>query len=378
MKMRGEGRIFNRKGSPYLWIAYYHRGKEIRESSGTADKNEAGKLLKQRLREIGAEVMGLKPFVGPKQDRILMKALFEILVDDYKIRGKANEDFYSHLKPVREFLDDMKAVNVTTEVVDRFIRDGLDKGLKPATLNRRTQYISQAFGLAMERKKIAMAPKVRHLEGDNVREGFLERHEFEAIAKHLPGDLQDFCRFAYLVGWRKKETQLLKWEDFDFTGGIIRLKRTTSKNGEPRRIALDGEILEIIKRRLAKREIITATGVQIIPFVFHRNGKQVNYFRKAWISACTKAGIPGKKIVGKGGKTRILPGKLFHDFRRTAVRNMVRAGVDEKIAMTISGHKTRSVFDRYNITSEDDLREAVKKTQRYVESLPTEIKNEAP
>lgn len=363
MKMRGEGRIFNRKGSPYLWIAYYHRGKEIRESSGTANENVAGKLLRQRLREIGAEVMGLKPFVGPKQDRILMKALFEILVDDYKIRGKANEDFYSHLKPVREFLDDMKAVNVTTEVVDRFIRDGLDAGLQPATMNRRTQYISQAFSLAMERKKIAMAPKVRHLEGDNVREGFLERHEFEAIVKHLPGDLQDFCRFAYLVGWRKKETRLLKWDDLDLTGGIIRLKRTTSKNGEPRRIALDGEILEIIERRLAMREIITATGVQIIPYVFHRNGKQVNYFRKAWISACKKAGHVGK---------------LFHDFRRTAVRNMVRAGVDEKIAMTISGHKTRSVFDRYNITSEDDLREAVQKTQRYIQSLPTEIKSEAP
>lgn len=125
-----------------------------------------------------------------------------------------------------------------------------------------------------------------------------------------------------------------------------------SKNGIGRVLAIEGELKDVIDRRWHARGILShGNTTQVSDLVFHRNGKRVGDFRKAWASAC---------------KTTLVGARLFHDLRRTAVRNMVRAGVPERVAMEVSGHRTRSVFDRYNIVSEADLRDAMKKTSEYV------------
>lgn len=160
-------------------------------------------------------------------------------------------------------------------------------------------------------------------------------------------------------------------------GDLLRLRGENSKNGEARTVTLSGDLADRMERRKPQRTIETKTGVFLSENVFHQKGAPVGDFRKAWATACVAAGL-GQFVCGRcnqavDGHTcetckseAGYAGRIFHDFRRTAVRNMVRAGVPERVAMTINGHKTRSVFDRYNIVNEADLREAMKRTQSYL------------
>jgi integrase len=221
----------------------------------------------------------------------------------------------------------------------------LEDGKKPATVNRETQLLGQAFRLAQERRLVQRIPHMRHLPERNARQGFFEQDEFENLVECLPEYLKDFARFAYLSGWRKGEIAQLQWSDVDRQARVIRLRPATSKTHEGRVLTLHGELWDLIERRWEVRGSI--------PWMFHRQGFQIADFKKSWRTACRKAGVPGK---------------LFHDLRRTAVRNMVRAGVPERVAMAVSGHKTRSIFDRYNIVNEDDLRDAMSKTETYLKN----------
>ena len=194
-------------------------------------------------------------------------------------------------------------------------------------------------------------PTVALLTERNARQGFFERGEFETVCAQLPTYLRDFARFAYLSGWRKSEVISLTWADVDREARIVRLRPDASKNGEGRTLALEGELWDLMERRRVAREYQTPAGSALSPRVFHLRGASVGDFRKAWATACDKAKVPGR---------------LFHDLRRTAVRNMVRAGVPQTVAMKISGHRTAAVFRRYDITTEGDIRDAMRRTQAHI------------
>ncbi len=147
----------------------------------------------------------------------------------------------------------------------------------------------------------------------------------------------------------KGEIQTLSWPDVDRGAGRIVLRRERSKNGEPRVLPLVCDLQAIIDGRWVAREYQAVDGTTALsPYVFHRDGRPVGDFRKAWESACEAAGVGGT---------------LFHDLRRSAVRNMDRAGVSQSVAMALSGHTTASVYRRYRIVDEDDLREALARMQ---------------
>lgn len=358
--MNGNGRIFRRPRSPYWWISYYRGGREYRESSHSIDNKEAGRFLKHRLREVGADRLGCKSFVGPSQERLRVTQLLDALEADYRLREvKAWPQFLSHLRPIRQAFGDRRALEISEEVVDCYVTDRRAAGKASATINRETGLLAQAFGLALRRKLLSSGPTFRRLsEAGNARQGFFSDGDFKAVVQFLPDYLQDFTRFAYLSAWRKGEIASLAWATVDREGRMIHLCPQDSKNGEGRSIPLEGQLWAIIERRWKARPVTNRRGqTYLAAQVFHLNGRPVGDFRQAWASAVKCAGLNGR---------------LFHDLRRSGIRNMIRGGTSEVVAMSISGHRTRSIFNRYDITSEKDLRDAIVKTETYLNSVPSE------
>ncbi len=190
-------------------------------------------------------------------------------------------------------------------------------------------------------------PEISMLKESAPRSGFFESEKFQAVLRYLPPYIKPIAMVGNELGWRLREILPLQWHQLNLTEGSLHLAPGTTKNSEGRVVYLSPDLLAALRAQHAMtRELERSSGV-IIPWVFHRKGgRQVHGVRKAWAKACRQAGVPGM---------------LFHDLRRTAVRNMVRAGVPERVVMQISGHKTRAIFERYNITSDGDLRDAAMK-----------------
>ncbi len=342
--MRGQGRIYRR--GRFFWIAYYHRGMQMRESTESERESDARKLLRERLRTAGTP-----HFVGPQAERLTFETLAELYLTDYRVNGKRSlRDAERNVRHLGDVFHDERALSITPDRIGRYTTARLAAGIKPASVNRELAALRRMFSLACKGGMLATRPHVAMLAEDNAREGFLEPSDFAAVQSHLPPYLADAAAFAYLSGWRKGEIRSLTWADVDLAGSVIRLRAANSKNKRPRTLVLRGELRAIIDRRTDARQLDCV-------HVFHRGGKPLGNFRKAWTAACQAAGVSGR---------------LFHDLRRSAVRNLVRAGTPERVAMAISGHKTRSIFDRYNIVSEDDLADAMERTHAYVEQARRE------
>ena len=193
---------------------------------------------------------------------------------------------------------------------------------------------------------------------NNVRKGFLEYAQFAALYEAIGEDIRPILTFAYYTGCRLGEVLSLKWSQVELGGRIVRLEPGETKNKEARHFVMVPDLY----LSLAAQKTIRDEKYPACPWVFFRyaTGKRIRDFRGAWATACDSAGL----VDAQGQPTRI-----FHDLRRTGVRNLVRSGVSETVAMRISGHKTRSVFDRYNITSDQDLVDAATKLAAYVDGM---------
>ncbi len=333
------------------WIKYYRHGKQYAESTHSDKLEVAKRMLKTREGEIAE---GKRP--GICFDRISFEDLLQDYVTDYKINGKKTVKKAERCeKFLLEDFKGMMAPEITTDVIKKYTEKRLSGGVNNATVNRELAAIKRAFNLGARctPPKVSMVPYVPMLKENNVRKGFIEHQEYLAIKKALPDYLKPVLSFGYFSGWRKSEILNLEWNHVNLRDGIVRLEPGETKNSEGRTLYMEPELWDLLKQLHKNRRMDCF-------LVFNLDGKKISDFRKAWETAC----IAAEK-----------PGLLFHDLRRSAIRNMVRAGVPERVAMMISGHKTRSVFDRYNIVSHDDLKEAAVKRQQFTAKQAEQLQN---
>jgi integrase len=295
------------------------------------------KLLGRRLGEIGRGRL-----VGPDVERTTFEDLAQMVFDDYRVNGRKSlsraERSVKHLKT---WFARARAVDITTDRVSAYIADRM-KVAKPATVRLELAALKRMFSLGARAGKVAYRPYLPSIEVRNTRSGFFEEDELRAVQGQLATHLRPLIEFLYATGWRVGEARRLTWRQVDFRAGTVRLEPGTTKNDEGRTFPF-GALPKLAALLRAQRDHTSALEHEqdrIVPWVFHRAGKPIRSPHAGWRSACKRAGMPGK---------------LIHDLRRTAVRNLERAGVARSVAMKLTGHKTESIYRRYAIVSESDL-----------------------
>lgn len=332
------GSVYCRKGVWY--IRFTVNGREYRETSKSTDQEVALAFLERRRGEVVE-----RRAVGPRIERTTFDDLVRLIKDDYAANErKSTDDMLGRVKWLRKTFGKVRPADVTHKMLKDYVADRRREGAKPATIRYELVIFGRMCRLAVEGEMLAAVPPLPTVKIRNARQGFFEAEEFARVLKHLPEDLQPAIEFMYITGWRIGEVRKLTWTDhLDLDEGRVLVHPGEAKNEAAKAFpfASHPALRDLIVRQCERG---LASGSR---WLFPRSdGSQLGTFRKAWKAACKEAKLPGK---------------LVHDFRRTAVRNLVRAGVNEQVAMRLTGHKTRAVFDRYNITSGADLADAVEK-----------------
>jgi integrase len=329
------GSIYRRPEARTWNIKFYLDAKRQRESTGTEDREEALEYLRRRLTEAERGV-----FHAPAE-RITFEDMHRLLLENYRFK-RNRTDPSRHVMRLAEMFGGMDGEQITEERIRAYCRKRLDTDrMTPGTLRRELAILKRMLRLASPR--LPQVPLVDMPRVDNARQGFFEEAELQAVLRHLPEHARGLVEFLYLTGWRSSEAFRLQWTDVDFKQQLVWLR--DSKNREPRIFPFKyharlAEVLRVQRRAVSDWE--RKAGV-LCPSVFHWRGHALQKLRRSWQTA--------RKAAGVGHR-------LLHDFRRTAVRNLIRAGVQQAIAMKITGHKTDSIFRRYLIVDEELLAQA--------------------
>jgi integrase len=358
-RAKGEGALIKRKGCRYWYASYYDSaGRQQRVSTKSEVKQEALGTLRRLMgdRDRGLAPLNAKLSYGDLRAGLLAnyvergnKSLRITASGDETIIGLRQLDEYcGYVAPENDKPGNpgWPVGRLTTDMAREFSRTRTAAGAGPAMANRSLQCLRRMLNIAHEDGKIQNVPKIRLLKEPPARKGFLEKEKFDEVVGALPGYLRPLITFLYYCGVRLGEALQIEWTQVDLERRLIVLHEEQTKNNEPRVIPLPSLVVAML----------CVVEPKVGPVFDGTN------LRTEWARACTAVGL-GKmeeKTSKAGWKWQKYNGLIVHDLRRSAVRNLRLNGVPENVAMKISGHKTRAVFDRYNIVSTEDVSAAMR------------------
>lgn len=335
------------KRGTIFWIKYYVNGRPVRESTGATKRADAKRI---RDTKVGRAAAG-EPLL-PRVDRITWDEAAKDLKTFYSTTGSRGLDEaecrFNHLD---QFFAGRRLVAIGGALVSDYVQLRQAAGAANGTINREVGVLKRALRLAYSRNKITRLPVIENLKEAAAREGFFEPESFDGVARRLPEHLALVARIGYATGWRHGEVLGLERRNVDIERGTIRLDPGFTKNGDGRVAYLAPDLIARLGAQLERVDALQKKLERVIPRVFvhprgRLAGRPIKEFYRAWKTACKAASVPGM---------------LFHDLRRTAVRNMERAGVPRSVATKITGHRSESVYRRYAIVSDSDLQDAAAK-----------------
>jgi integrase len=378
---RGTGGIFKPKyrdrhsremrESRSFWIQYRVNGQAVRENTRSDKISVAKQLLQRRIGEVNSG-----QWSGPKAEKTTVVEIMQALFRDYRINeAKSLTDsecrWRKHLEPA---FGRMRAIEVTSDALDGYIDARKAEGAENGTINRELALLRRAFYIAYRSRprKVFEVPNFRMLKENDPRPGFVSYEEYSQLCRACREPwLRSLIAAAYSFGFRVNELLSLRIRQIDLLARTIRLEPGATKNGKAREIKMTDEVYRLF--------CACVFGKSAEDFVFTRHGNSIHDFRWTWWRLCVRAGLGQlscprcSKLATKETERRCsdcsvmlrYSGTIFHDLRRSAVRNMVRSGIPRSVAMRISGHETESIFERYNIGSDEDLAEAARRIEEH-------------
>jgi integrase len=366
-RKRGNGSIYKQPGCSTYTLGYYtFNGKRVRESAGTSDYRQAQVKLRARLAAIDK---GEVPEMRRKP--IPLAELWAGLKRHYQVNGRRSlgcveRRWKKHLEP---FFGNCSANMVTHELLNQYVDHRLSEQAAVASVNRELAALKTMLRLGTRAHRLIL-PMFPHLAENNVRRGFLEESDFERLQSSAREPwLRLFLEIAFAYGWRKDEILKLRVRQVNVETAVIRLDVGSTKNREGREVAMTSTIRELVR--------LAVVGKQPDDYLLtRRNGKRVREFRKAWRNLCLRVGLArmlcvsceqpvmGRRCTTCGNRKPKYTGPILHDFRRSAARELRRAGVAESVVMQIGGWKTREMFRRYAITDSRDIAAAIEKREQ--------------
>jgi integrase len=368
-RAKGEGGLIKIKGCKIWYAQYYEDGRQIRVSTGKRVKQKALPVLRRLMgKSESGEVTAdqAKVRYGDLRAALLAsyvekgnKSLQQRADGSESIVGLPQLDDFFGFKPKTASDPGNPGARLSevnnTDKARKFAKDRRAAGAGPAMINRSLSCWRRMLHIAHEDRKVSFVAKIRLQKEPAARKGFLNQEKFDELVKVLPTHLRPLVLFLYWCGTRLGEALQIEWPQVDLEHRLIHLEEDETKSGDPRFVPLPAVLVNLLQ------EITPKVGR-----VFDGTN-----LRTEWARACAAVGLGTLEKVksdSHNGKRKFhvwerYSGLIVHDLRRSAVRNLRRAGVPESVAMKISGHKTRSIFLRYDIANTDDLTEAMRRVE---------------